>query len=635
MNTNHQKRQSSQFKLRDFPVLRIDYRARPKRTEHTFRMTSIFRYLILICIISISALKLNAQELSARSKNTRDKVARFIGEEKLDSAQIMAMLFAGSKDLTPQEVFYSDFLFAHTVTASYHPLNAIPLLFHTREHLTSLPDSTVYLSLLYGEIAECYFTSQKFDSAVYYAVLSIEKNNANPLRKNGHAINYLIVGYEEYLDSHYDAAIEDYERAAAVFENSGATCNLPLCYTKIASAQSALGNAAAADRALQRSMQLSDSCGLEEYVLLTKRTRFDILYKNKNYELALKELMEINALISEIETRKLDQQMADLATQYETEHVKEDNIALQDVNAERAEVLSRKKQQLIALIAVLIVLALMLALLIRNSIKRKKVESKLATLNADLERKVTERTKHLTEANRDIRVNTDTLIFQNKQLVDFCNIISHNLRSPMRNVTTLLQFVDNTNDEDEKREIISKLKPVIQSMNTTFDELIESLQVKQNLEIKLDEMNLSDALSRTTQEMAIEITSASAKVTGNFTNAPVVKYPSKYLLSILHNLISNAVKYKSPDRLPEIHLETHWENNSIVLTVSDNGLGIDLVKNGEKLFKIGKIFHQHPDAKGFGLFITKTQVEAMRGSISAESLPGKGSRFIITFANQK
>jgi len=598
-------------------------------------MTSIFRYLILICIISISALKLNAQELSARSKNTRDKVARFIGEEKLDSAQIMAMLFAGSKDLTPQEVFYSDFLFAHTVTASYHPLNAIPLLFHTREHLTSLPDSTVYLSLLYGEIAECYFTSQKFDSAVYYAVLSIEKNNANPLRKNGHAINYLIVGYEEYLDSHYDAAIEDYERAAAVFENSGATCNLPLCYTKIASAQSALGNAAAADRALQRSMQLSDSCGLEEYVLLTKRTRFDILYKNKNYELALKELMEINALISEIETRKLDQQMADLATQYETEHVKEDNIALQDVNAERAEVLSRKKQQLIALIAVLIVLALMLALLIRNSIKRKKVESKLATLNADLERKVTERTKHLTEANRDIRVNTDTLIFQNKQLVDFCNIISHNLRSPMRNVTTLLQFVDNTNDEDEKREIISKLKPVIQSMNTTFDELIESLQVKQNLEIKLDEMNLSDALSRTTQEMAIEITSASAKVTGNFTNAPVVKYPSKYLLSILHNLISNAVKYKSPDRLPEIHLETHWENNSIVLTVSDNGLGIDLVKNGEKLFKIGKIFHQHPDAKGFGLFITKTQVEAMRGSISAESLPGKGSRFIITFANQK
>ena len=614
---------------------RVDYRARLKRSEHTFRMTILFRYLIFIYLLSLGSFGLSAQQLSVRSINARDRVAHFIGEEKLDSAQMLAMEYVASKDLTPQEVFYSNFLFAHTVTASYRPLNAIPLLFHTREHLASLPDSSVYLSLLYGEIAECYFTGQKFDSAVYYAGLSIEKNKANPFRENGHAMNYLIIGYGEYLNAHYDAAIEHYERAAAIFEISGANCDLPLCYTKIASAQSASGNPQAAEEAVERSMELCDSCGLEEYVLLTKRTRFDILYKDKNYEEALKVLMEINALVSDIETRKIDQQMADLAIHYETERVKEDNIALQYVNAERAEVLTRKKQQLIALVAVLIVLALMLALLIHNAMKRKKVESKLAALNADLERKVGERTKHLTEANREIRVNTDTLIFQNKQLIDFCNIISHNLRSPMRNVTTLLQFVDNTNDEEEKREIISKLKPVVQNMNNTFDELVESLQVKQNLEIKLDEMNLGDALARTTQEMEMEITAASAKVSSNFSNALIVKYPSKYLLSILHNLISNAIKYKSPDRLPEIHLESHWENNSIVLTVSDNALGIDLVKNGDKLFKIGKIFHQHPDAKGFGLFITKTQVEAMRGSISAESTPGKGSRFTVTFANQK
>jgi signal transduction histidine kinase len=70
------------------------------------------------------------------------------------------------------------------------------------------------------------------------------------------------------------------------------------------------------------------------------------------------------------------------------------------------------------------------------------------------------------------------------------------------------------------------------------------------------------------------------------------------------------------------------------LSVADNGLGIDLVLHKNQIFKIRKTFHKHPDAKGFGLFMTKTQVEAMNGKIWAESQPDKGSTFFIEFQNQ-
>jgi signal transduction histidine kinase len=75
-------------------------------------------------------------------------------------------------------------------------------------------------------------------------------------------------------------------------------------------------------------------------------------------------------------------------------------------------------------------------------------------------------------------------------------------------------------------------------------------------------------------------------------------------------------------------------NKRVVLSVTDNGLGIDLALHKDQIFKIRKTFHKHADAKGFGLFITKTHVEAMNGKIWVESHPDKGSTFYIEFKNQ-
>lgn len=228
----------------------------------------------------------------------------------------------------------------------------------------------------------------------------------------------------------------------------------------------------------------------------------------------------------------------------------------------------------------------------------------------------------------------EQLSMQNMQLLDFCNIVSHNLRGPLINMSMLVEFIQETEDVDEHRLLISKLEPVIESLKNTFNELVESIQIRQDNDIKSDTLILSTCLQEALDGLRMEIKKANAKIDIDFKEAPAVIYPHKYLASIFYNLISNAIKYQSPERPLSLTLASRMEEGNVVLTVQDNGLGIDLVKHKDNIFKIGKIFHRHPDAKGLGLFMTKAQVEAMGGKIWVESLPDQGSIFSIEFVNQ-
>jgi PAS domain S-box-containing protein len=224
---------------------------------------------------------------------------------------------------------------------------------------------------------------------------------------------------------------------------------------------------------------------------------------------------------------------------------------------------------------------------------------------------------------------------QNTQLIDFCSIVSHNLRAPLVNMSMLTEFIEASDDPVEQRLLISKLTPVIDTLHATFNELVESIQIKQDLEVKTEDVCLRDCVKRTIDGLQTEISKLDAEIAIDFDEVSIINYPPQYLNSIIHNLVSNSLKYHSPDRKPVILLKTKRVKDKVILSVSDNGLGIDLVKHRENFFKIGKVFHRHPNAKGFGLYMTKTHVEAMGGKIWVESIPGKGSVFFIEFANRK
>ncbi|MDF3076516.1 MAG: hypothetical protein K0S09_405 [Sphingobacteriaceae bacterium] len=239
--------------------------------------------------------------------------------------------------------------------------------------------------------------------------------------------------------------------------------------------------------------------------------------------------------------------------------------------------------------------------------------------------------KHLEEKQTEMLAQ---LSAQNVQLVDFCNIVSHNLRAPLVNMSMLAKFIEESQDDAERKLLISKLNPVIESIHSTFNELVESIQIKQDLEVSSEQVCLRDCLERTKEGLRAEVDKSEAVIELNITEANKIHSPPKYMFSIFHNLLSNALKYQSPKRKPHIIIRTTRREDKIILSIQDNGLGMDLTKHKDNLFKIGKVFHRNPDGKGFGLFMTKTQVEAMGGKIWAESTPDEGSTFYIEFANQ-
>jgi PAS domain S-box-containing protein len=238
------------------------------------------------------------------------------------------------------------------------------------------------------------------------------------------------------------------------------------------------------------------------------------------------------------------------------------------------------------------------------------------------------------KAKELLEYNARMLAIQNDQLNDFCDIVSHNLRAPLASISMITDYIGKSKEEEERLLLLNQLKPVVSNLNEIFNELVEALQVEHDHEIQSDEIRLEEVMGRIFERFEAEIQLTGAEIQVDIAATPTIRFPRLYLDSVLSNLISNALKYRSVRRNPSLSVSTLRVENSIVLKVEDNGLGIDLVKHRHNVFKIRKVFHDHPDAKGFGLFITKKQIEALGGNIEVESTPDEGTVFTVTFVNQ-
>ncbi len=237
--------------------------------------------------------------------------------------------------------------------------------------------------------------------------------------------------------------------------------------------------------------------------------------------------------------------------------------------------------------------------------------------------------KEIEMAKLELEILANHLQKQNSKLLNFSHIASHNLRSPVSNLNSLLNFYKQSEDSEDKEILFSKFETVIHHLTSTLNDLTDALKIQEDLSKESELLIFDEILGKTIEVLAGQILETHTVVTHDFSKALNIECPKSYLESIMLNLLSNAIKYRSPDRTPEIHFQTEDMNDRLILTVCDNGLGIDLEKYSNKLFGLNNTFHKHAESKGVGLFITKTQVEAMGGSISAESEVGKGTKFSV------
>lgn len=242
--------------------------------------------------------------------------------------------------------------------------------------------------------------------------------------------------------------------------------------------------------------------------------------------------------------------------------------------------------------------------------------------------------KELRKANDQLSNLNKNLLNQNKQLEDFAHITSHNLRAPIANLKALMQMHNEAAAQQERDLYLGMVHEVIKKIDETLNDLVEVVQIRKDVNVEKEKLLFAERLQKVMDVLLVDIETSGIRITYDFNEEPAIEYPKVYLDSILQNFITNAIRYRSPDRPPALHLQTRRENEQILLTVQDNGVGIDMERFGSKLFGFRKTFHKNKDAKGIGLFITKTQVEAMNGSIRAESIPGEGTKFIITFRSE-
>ena len=220
----------------------------------------------------------------------------------------------------------------------------------------------------------------------------------------------------------------------------------------------------------------------------------------------------------------------------------------------------------------------------------------------------------------------------NKDLKQFSYITSHNLRAPLSNLTGLLNLIEEIPIEDsELKEIINGFSKSTHLLNETINDLVKVIIIKDNPSVQKEKLFIKDVFENVFNQLSFLISSNKPILKINLEVETIFDINKSYLESIFLNLLTNAINYREPSRQLRITIATKVEDNNLFMTFKDNGIGIDLEKNNDKIFGLYQRFHNYPESKGLGLYLVKSQVESMGGTISVDSIVGKGTTFTIVF----
>ncbi|TAH18413.1 MAG: sensor histidine kinase [Cytophagales bacterium] len=228
------------------------------------------------------------------------------------------------------------------------------------------------------------------------------------------------------------------------------------------------------------------------------------------------------------------------------------------------------------------------------------------------------------------RINHE-LVRQNNDLQQFTYIVSHNLRAPIANLLGLVSLYRPQEPMHEVNKMsMENIKIVSYQLDSIVRDLNEIVEIKQHLIAEIKEnIYLEEEMREILNSLERQIYVTQAQLEFDFTKVSHIFTIRKYLNSILLHLLSNALKYKHPNRNPIISLSNEILDDFICLTIKDNGLGIDLQKNAKKIFGFHRRFHSHVGGRGIGLYLVKLQTEALGGWIEVESQPEQGSVFKV------
>lgn len=223
---------------------------------------------------------------------------------------------------------------------------------------------------------------------------------------------------------------------------------------------------------------------------------------------------------------------------------------------------------------------------------------------------------------------------QNKRLLDFAYIVSHNMRSHTGNMEMLLDLLNLDFPEHTKNDYFPMMQNTVNNLQQTIEDLNSAILSYSFNEKELKTINVNKVIEDITNSFALRLKAVGGMLTNTVPKALKISHIESYLQNIFSSLLDNALKYRDSTRPLTLTISYTETPGYHIIEFTDNGIGIDLETNYHKIFRLYKTFHNAKDARGVGLFLVKNQMEALEGKIDVVSKVNEGSTFKLYFKNK-
>ena len=235
--------------------------------------------------------------------------------------------------------------------------------------------------------------------------------------------------------------------------------------------------------------------------------------------------------------------------------------------------------------------------------------------------------------NAELTATNHQLTRTNSELDSFVYTASHDLKAPITNLEGLLTVLRQDLPADlaatsRVARVLGLMDSAISRFQQTIGHLTDVARLTQDDDTPTEQVDLAALIENVRLDLAPDLAETGAELTVDASTCPPVQFAPTHLRSIVYNLLSNALRYRDPGRVPQVHLRATCASGQFVLSVQDNGLGLDAGQQS-KLFRLFKRLHTHVQGSGVGLYAVKKVVENAGGTITVQSEAGVGSTFTV------